>query len=388
MPWVRQGGAELIAVQTAYQLQKLGHQIKLAALFVNTDQMGSYASKINYLTPPVIVSRLCLRSKMFLYFVGPFFLLWLIAGQTKWAEVIFPQSLPSYWLTTIIGWLFQKKIIWLCNEPPKRRKLSQVGFTDWLMWFIADSFIDKVLARKIDRIIVYSEGVAKEVEQRYGKKAEVIRLGLDYEFFSGRDDKMIAELKKKNNLAGKFVLLIVGKLHPQKNQRLGLEVLKKVLPVINKAILVLVGDGLDENYLKKEAKEMNLKNRVIFTGFCPPEIVRSWYSVCDLVLSPSVGQTAMVSQSWGFIPFEALCQEKLSVVSLNSGAAEVIKSQKIGFVSPITVEGFTRQVIDYFRNEKKYKRQAVKGKAWVKEFLSWEKFAQGVEKNIKELIKG
>ncbi len=384
MPWIRQGGAELIAVQTAYQLQKLNHQVRLAALFVDLSQMGKEARQIKYISCGSKMANLFKKNKLFLYFIGPFFLFWLILRQIKWADILFPQSLPSYWLAPIAGRLYRKKVIWLCNEPPKRRSVDEVDFIDWVMWLIADSFLDGFFTRKIKRVIVYSRGIAREVKRRYGKKATLIRLGIDFKFFSKENKKEAFNLKRKYHLKDRFILLMVGKLHPQKNQRFAVEILAKILPKIENAVLVLVGEGIDRKNLELRIKNLELSNKVILAGFCQPKEVRAWYAVSDLVLFPSVRQTATVDQSWGFVPFEALCQGKISLVSKESGAAEVLGREKLGIVCRLKVNDFSGAVLSVFQNSPAYQKMGKRGRRYVKEKLRWERYGQEVNQVIDE----
>lgn len=387
MPWIKQGGAELIAVQTAYQLQKLGHQARLVTLFVDTSQMEREAREVEYVAFGSKISNILKSNKFFLYFLGPFFLFWLVLKEGKWADVLFPHSLPSYWVASVIGKLYRKKTVWLCNEPPKRRRISEVNFSDWLMWFVADSFLDKLFVQGIDEIVVYSNGIAQEVRLRYKKRATVVRLGIDFKFFSKSDKEEILKLKKKYRWDGKFVLLMVGKLHPQKSQRLGVEVLAKVLPKIERAILVLVGEGPDKKNLEFRIKNLELGGRVIFTGFCSPKVVRAWYSVADLVLFPSVGQTAMVGQSWGFIPFEALCQKKITVVSQGSGAAEILDNKKIGIICQPNIKAFSQVIQTVFERRKEYKEMGERGYLYVKNNLSWEEWGRKINRILGKVVK-
>jgi len=384
MPWIKQGGAELIAVQTAYQLQKLDHRVHLAALFVDTSQMGEEAKKIEYVTFGPKIANLFKKNKFFLYFLGPFFLFWLVLKETKRTDILFPHSLPSYWIASVMGKLCRKKVVWLCNEPPKKREISEVPFLDFLLWQIADSFLDKVFIHLINEIIVYSKIMKKEVKLRYDREAKLVRLGVDFDFFWKKNGKTEEFLKKKYNLLGKFVLLMVGKLHPQKNQRLGIEVLAKILPKIGNAVLVLVGEGPDREKLKIKTERLKIGDKVIFAGFCPPRDVRAWYGVSDLVLFPSVGQTAMFGQSWGFVPFEALCQRKVSIVSKSSGAAEVLGKEKIGIICQPRVEDFSQAVLSVFEKRKEYEKMGKEGYNYVKDNLSWERWGKDIEKWIKE----
>ncbi len=379
MPWIRQGGAELIAVQTAYQLEKLGHQVRLAACFVDTSHMAKEAKNLNYLTFGPKLSYFLKKSKFFLYFFGSFFLFWLTLKNASWADILFPHSFPSYWIAGVVGKIYKKRVVWLCNEPPKKRKIFEVPFWDFFLWQIADSFLDRIFTKGIDEVIVYSKFIKNEVKLRYDKEAKLCYLGMDFDFFGKRDNKTEESLKKKYHLLGKLVLLMVGKLHPQKNQRLGVEVLAKIRTKIGNAVLVLVGEGPEKEKLKVKNEKLKVSDKVIFTGFCPPEIVRAWYGISDLILFPSVGQTAMASQSWGFVPFEALCQRKISIVSEGCGAAEILEKEKIGIVLPSTLESFSQAVLDFLMRRKEYEEMGRRGYFYVKNNLSWEKWGRGIE---------
>lgn len=380
MPWIKQGGAELIAVQAAHQLRQLGHEVRLAALFVDYSKMSLEATKINYLTLSKKVSHWLQKSKTLCYFLGPFFLLRLVLREARWADVLFPHSLPSYWVASVAGKLCRKKVIWLCNEPPRKRKPGEAGFADWLMWRMADSFLDRLFVQGVNKVIVYSRGIAQEVKQRYQKGAILARLGTDFNFFSKTDRKETSGLKRKHRLDNKFVLLMVGKLHPQKNQRLAVEVLANILPRVKNAVLVLVGEGSDKEKLRIKSEKLKIGDKVVFVGFCPPETVRAWYAVADLVLFPSVGQTALVGQSWGFIPFEALCQEKISIVARGCGAAEVLDEEQIGVICPPTVADFSLAALAVFEEKKKYGEMGKRGRLYVKNNFSWERWGRKIEK--------
>lgn len=391
MPWIRQGGAELIAVETAFFLSKIGYKVKLAALFVDTSDMGERAGQIDYVVPAGRVSRLCRKNKWFLYFLGPFFLFSLVLKQAREMDALFPHSLPAHWVASVVGKVSGKPVVWLCNEPPAKISLKDaktVGWADFIMWLIADSFLDRFFARGVQKIAVHSDAAAREVAARYGKDSKVIRLGVDFEFFSKKVPKDIEALKKKYRLGNKFVLLIVGKLHPQKNQRLGIEVLAKVAGGIPQARLVLVGDGPDERKLKVKSEKLKVSDKVIFSGFCPLEKVRAWYHLCDLVLFPVLPQTSGTKQSWGFIPVEALCTKKLSIVSGGTGVAEVLEREKIGIIAPPNVEEFSRRVLEFYNNPSKFESLVKAGFAYVWDNLSWEKYAEKVAEVLEESMEG
>ena len=374
MPWIRQGGAELIAVETAFYLGKLGHKVKLAALFVDTSKMNKRSREIDYVTPSGWVSALCRKSKWFLYFLGPFFLFFLVLKSAWKTDVLFPHSLPAHWIASVVSKIMMKPGVWLGHEPPARvsfKDAKALGWADFIMWFVADSFLDRFFSTGIQRIIVHSDTTAREVAERYGKDPKIIHLGVDFEFFSKKVPQDVKILKRKYRLGSKFVLLMVGKLRPQKNQRLGIEILAKLVGEIPQARLVLVGDGPDE-------RELKVSDKVIFAGFCSPEKVRTWYHLCDLVLFPALPQVSGTKQSWGFIPIEALCAKKLSIVSEGSGVAEVLGKEKIGIISPPNAEEFSWRILEFYRSSSKFKALTEKGFNYVRDNLFWEKYAEQI----------
>lgn len=382
-PWIRQGGAEIIAVKTALELSKLGHQIKLVCLFVDKSDMQIKNAKIEYISLGKL-GNIFQKNKILLYFIGPLFLFYLTVKESKWPDILFPHSLPSYWIVSLTARFFNKKIVWLCNEPPFAKKMSETPFSDYLMWRIADSFLDRLFTKNINKTIVYSEIIKKEVKLRYKKEAKLIRLGIDFDFYKKRDAKVEDSLIKKYQLMDKKILLMVGKLHPQKNQNLAIDVLAKLLKNRKDMVLVLTGEGQDEKKLKAKAKGLSLEKNVFFVGFCRPETVRAWYGICHLILFPSVNQTAVASQSWGFIPFEALCQKKLSIVSERSGAAEILGKEKIGIVCRPEVEDFYDQINKFFK-AKNEKEMTEKGFNYVRNNMRWEKWGKGIEEVLNDL---
>lgn len=384
MPWIRQGGAELIAARTGLELQKRGHKVKIAALFTDLSKMADWAGELTYVRPGRFWQTVFKKSKWALYFLGPFWLWGLVWREAEWAEVLFPHSLPAYWVAPIVGRLKKKKTIWLCNEPPRARK--ELGGADGLMWRLSDGPWEKWLGRLADKVIVYSDLVQKEVGQRYGREAKRVRLGVDFDFFSRKvSEKEKRGLRERFGLGDEPVWLMVGRLDRQKNQRLAVGVFASWQKKKEEGRLVLVGEGPDRQELEKMIDEQGLRRKVILAGLARPEEVRAWYAVADLVLFPSVNQTATMNQSWGFVPFEALCQKKLTIVSTGSGAAEVLVPERIGLAAMPTVAAFGEKIGEFYREKEEYSEWAKRGQVWVKENLTWEKFADEVEVVLKEV---
>lgn len=379
-PFIKQGGAEQVSVHFACQLERLGHQVKIVAIFTDFSGMAPKAWKIDYSLPPKPIQFLAKKSRFFLFFLGPFFLFWQVLKEKK-VDVLNPHNLPAYLIAPLIGKLRNIPVVWNCNEPPQKLSLGQgikTGLADWLMWAIANGPWETLLVRRIDKILVLSKIAQGQVRTRYKRQSKITRLGIDFSFFSQKDKdsqaskKEVKKLKEKFNLKDKFVILVVGKLHPLKNPTFAISVFKSLAKKIPKTALVFVGTGPLERDLKEKVKGLGLSQQVFFSGFVDSETLRAWYQIGSLNLVP------VPNLSWGLTPFEALSLGKISLVPKTCGAAEVLGKEKIGLVAPLKKTTFVKEIIRFYYHQNEFKQMAQKGQAFVKNSLTWEKYAKEV----------
>jgi glycosyltransferase involved in cell wall biosynthesis len=367
-PWIRLGGAELISVHLAAQLQQRGHTAKIVCTFLDLTGMPEQAHTVQYVLPPRWLARWCEQSRLFFLLFGPWIMLVLAWQQAHEVDLLNPHNFPSAWVASVVGTLQRLPIVWTCNEPPTRAP-AQVGFGDFVGWLIASSWLDKWLVKRFDAIYVPSQKTREQVKARYGWEAEVVPLGVEASFFEHPPGhNFIASL----NLENKFVLMCVGKLHPQKNQRVCLEALQRVLPDIPNAVLLLAGAGPLTKFYQALAAELGITDHVQFLGTVTSQQARDLYHACAINLFPSI------DQSWGLTPFEALCAERVSIVSSDSGAAEVFTQEKLGVVCAPTAEAFAEAIRRIYRDPLPYQRMAAKGRDYTTRQLTWSRYAEAV----------
>lgn len=386
MPWIRQGGAEADAVYSAYYLSARNHQTAILCLFYNLSHLDSVSFNLSFICPPWYIQRILEKSKFLTYFLGPWILLYLFLRRALEFDVYHPHSLPAPWVCVIGVAIFRafgyknaslERIFWLCNEPPRQVSLvdlKYIGLLDWLMWFIASSIFDQWVCSKIKNITVYSSLVGSQVQQRYHRSSQLIRLGVAPLFSL----PPIVDFKKTYNLSSKIVLLMVGRLHPQKNQRLGLGILAELLKYDSRFFLVLVGRGPDEEFLRKEVSRLGVLDNVLFFGQASPQQSRDWYYSCDLVLYPSVNQAGAINQSWGLVPFEALTCGKLTLVSQNTGSGEWYGQLFPQLILPPEISSFADKVRELISHPVKLDLKTIRQN--LHSDLSWENYACLLEK--------
>lgn len=371
-PWIRQGGAELISVYLANELVEAGHTAPIACTFVDLAGMLDQARVVQYLIPPRWLSRLCQRSRLIFLLLGPWLLLALVWRHSKDIDVLNPHNFPASWVAVVVGALSRIPVVWTCNEAPERLPWGdalKVGLADFLGWLAASSWLDRFLVKRVAAIYVPSEKTKTQVRERYDRDAAVIHLGVDVQFFEKGDGVRVRE---RLGISDRFVLLTVGKLHPQKNQIVCLRALRELAGEIPEAVLLLVGDGPMLDEWRDLAVTWGLGDQVRFLGNQTNRATRDLYGACDLNLfSP-------INQSWGFTPFEALCAQRISVLSSDCGAAEVIGGQRVGVVSEPTSTAFAKNILRVYEHPAFYQEMAARGRDYVARSLTWGAYTENV----------
>jgi glycosyltransferase involved in cell wall biosynthesis len=414
-PFVSAGGAEHVVIYLAYNLMRLGHSVKIVTLTVNFENLPEIAQKLEYIVPEkdkLYPDKFYSRVKNYLssllqlkppnewlfflstqllikppgWLIGVSLLRRLLKSCINNVDILNPHNFPAYWATSIF-WKI-KPIVWNCNEPFPLILQSFKWPQRHLRWYYKANAIvlspaDKYIVRKyVDKIIVLDKMNQRRVKWFYGRESIILHPGIDYEWYS-KGDAYVA--RSKFNIEERdFVLLQVGWLLPQKNQITSIRVAKIISKEIPNFKLVLVGGGPSFylNFLKSEVKRLGLEKKVIFTGFASREDLRNLYHACNINLFPCL------DQSWGLTPFEALAAGKISIVSNECGAAEIISSQKIGIVVKPTPEMIAKFIIDIYKHPDKYTELINKGRKYVMHNMSWRNYAMKMLEIYKSVLSG
>jgi len=370
-PWIRLGGAELVSLHLAHELKRMGRQAVIVCSFVDLKGLPVWAADLRYKLPPRWLAESMQKSRILFLLLSPWVLLALVWNHSRDAWILNPHNFPATWVASVVARLRRIPAVWFCNEPPTRlsvRDAWRVGLPDFMGWLVASSWLDKLLVKLIAEVCVPSTMTRQQVERRYQRQARVHYVGVDSEYFRV-DDGLDPRLEF--NLVGKFVLLCVGKLHPQKNQIVCLEALREVAGRIPEVVLVLAGDGPSAVELKSAAERWGLREHVRFLGQVDSMTARRLYQACDVNLIPAI------NQSWGFTAFEALCTGKVSVVSLSAGgAAEILGENKIGVVCEPNGHAFAQAILGLYRDRSEYERISNSGEEHVLRELTWHVFAK------------
>lgn len=120
--------------------------------------------------------------------------------------------------------------------------------------------------------------------KKYLDKVKIINNGIDVEKYKFNLEKR-NQLRKEMNLENKFILGHVGRFSDVKNHKFLIEIFNEVQKVEKESILLLIGNGELEQKIRKQAKELNLEEKVIFLGIT--DKVEDYLQIMDIFLLPS-----------------------------------------------------------------------------------------------------
>jgi colanic acid/amylovoran biosynthesis glycosyltransferase len=151
--------------------------------------------------------------------------------------------------------------------------------------------------------------VLSNVPERYWHKVHVVRCGVDLDEYQPREPPATAEHLR---------LLCVGRLVPEKGQRVLLDALAKVRASGVDAHLSLIGDGPSRAALEEHARELGLLPYVTFHGSVGQDEIRDHYASADIFCLASFAEGLPV------VLMEAMALERPVVTTRIMGIPELV----------------------------------------------------------------
>lgn len=252
------------------------------------------------------------------------------------------------------------------------------GFNDYQKWWTRKAFIwlERITAWITDKLIaVSSENVKKGLANRIGKGGQyaVIHSGIKSKVFSEVNIDVDEKKRGFGIEKGDPVIGMIACFKPQKAPLTFIRLAKKVCSIIPRAKFVLVGDGELRPRIEKLIEELNLKNRVILTGWRRdiPELIH----IFDVLVLTSL---------WEGLPrvfLEAQAAGKPIVATNVDGAKEVIMDGVNGFlVEPDDLNRFAERVIWLIENKSLAQKLGQKGRTMFRSSFDIDCMVQDIEK--------
>jgi glycosyltransferase involved in cell wall biosynthesis len=236
----------------------------------------------------------------------------------------------------------------------------------WRQGWKARYFVDRLVGRFVDRYIAVSEANARYLAGEKGlpsEKIAVIRNGCDADRF---DPARRAPAGLKASLGfgeDDPVLVMVGRLQPQKGHRIALHALSLVRRHYGAARLVCVGEGRLQVELQMEAARLGVAESVRFVGY--QSRVEDWLALADLTILPSYYEGLPLAA------LESLAAGRPVVASAVDGTTEAVVDGKTGLtVPPGSPEHLARAICQLLAEPERRRAMGRAGRRWVHEHFT------------------
>ena len=173
--------------------------------------------------------------------------------------------------------------------------------------------IEKRGMEAADKVITVSDLTRNIVINKYGINPDKVVTVHNAVDFSGRENLMVERGVKDK------VVTFLGRITFQKGPEYFIEAAAKVLKRTKNVRFVMAGSGDMMNRAIRQVARMGISDRFHFTGFLRGQEVQKMFALSDVYIMPSV------SEPFGISPLEAMRSGVPSIISHQSGAAEVLK---------------------------------------------------------------
>jgi len=405
--WGRAGGERQI-LRLAIELQKIGHEVEVFTNAVNEETFPEFFKQLTvnviphpmegkmpkWLAPAETYGKSpgagtektsTLRTWMRRHMGRQFYTIpyqfpcMLSMGRKipKRFDVVNNHNFPTEWAAFFAKKRLKAPVVWMCNEPPYWFFVPELrnGLRK-LNWPLFE-LLDRVAVNYVDEICVLSQVAAGFVRKAYDRSAKVVRTGVDTESFHNASGK---DLRRKYDLENDFVMLFVGGSSYARRSEL-VRALYQLSKSYDHVKLILDVPARQQETLIKLSEELGIRNRILFFHSSSDKELAEVYAACDVFVYPSS------ISPWGLVVTEAMAAAKPVIVSKQVGTSEIIQDGVNGIViNRATPEEIAKQVEVLIDNPKLCKNLGENAYEYVKNNLSWERYAKNVEIVFQEAI--
>ncbi len=163
-----------------------------------------------------------------------------------------------------------------------------------------------------DRVIAVSNLTRKIVIEKYNIPAEKVVTVHNAVRFAEKENEL-----PERGVTDKIVTFL-GRITFQKGPDYFVEAAAKVLKRVPNVRFVMAGSGDMMNHVIRRVARLGIADRFHFTGFLKGDDVHKMFQLSDVYIMPSV------SEPFGISPLEAMRANVPSIISKQSGVAEVV----------------------------------------------------------------
>ncbi len=291
-------------------------------------------------------------------------------------DVINAHMAPAHWIRNR-----NERVLWYCHTPlrdiydlyrfrmtlktPLQRPVYRVGAS------IVRSMDQKVVKR-IELIVANSSNTQARISRYFGRSAQVINGGIDYEDYSNRGD-------------GKY-FLYPSRISPNKRQLFAIDafrLFRRVAALRNYRLIIAGPVSMDPFYRKYYDEVVARAGKVpgvkILTDVQERQL-KELYSKATAVLYPPI------NEDYGLVPLEGMASGKPVIANDEGGPRETVLDGKTGFLVG-DEKGMAAKMRYVAEHPSIAEDMGRRGMARVRKHYSWSAFFRSFDRSLRKVKK-
>jgi len=258
------------------------------------------------------------------------------------------------------------------------------GYDSRWMKKIIYCLLDRISEKYADKFIVVSNALKKALISSHnipGKKINTIYNGIELQSYGNFNTNCSRETRKDLGISDNtFLIGAIGRLVWQKGFEYLLLAFPEIISAYPQSRILIVGDGPLREKLESLCERLNLKDKIVFTGFM--NNIKEILSAIDLLAVPSL------LEGFPMITLEAMAMAKPIIATNIDGINEQITNGENGIlVPPKDPKAIANAVIKLIDNKETAKNMGLAARRKVEQNFSVEKMVLETEKVYLSLLK-
>ena len=234
---------------------------------------------------------------------------------------------------------------------------------------------EKAACRRARKVIVVAQEHIARIAQLGVAQADIVEVTNteDVDHFRGLPiDESLMETWRDD-----FVILYVGGFSPLRGLETAIAAMPAILAGLPNARLLLVGDGQNRDELEELVKDLNLAERVTFTGFVPFARLPTYIRLSDVCLIPHIS-TPHIETTMPNKIFQFMMLGKPVVVSSTRPMMRIVEDAACGLIFAVGDPASLAEKILALQDADLRRQLGDKGRQAVMDRYNWQMTVQAL----------
>ena len=261
---------------------------------------------------------------------------------------------------------------------------TQHRFVSQIRGLVATFLLYRVILPRADFVFVQSEQMKADIAAKgIGmNRMHAVPMGVSSEVLSAIDQRKAPEVRSPS-------VIYLGSTLRVRRLEFVIEAFAKVLNSVPEATLYMVGGEheSDIEILRGRARELNIDDRLVFTGNLPREQALRWVHAADVCISP-LFPTPILNAASPTKLVEYMALGKPVVANDHPEQTRVIEESGAGLCVPYDVDDFAAAIVEILNDPIKAAEMGKKARDYVEANRSYARIADQVERIYEDIICG